>query len=283
MISGYDVSGYQAAQFPVSGADFAIIKITEGATFTNTKWLSQRTWSRDHGLVTGFYHFARPGSMLTQADFFLSRVNLRPGDILAFDWEDSGVSSAQKDEWIHYVRAQRPDHRVLLYCNTYFWKNLDHSSFAGDGLWIATGGIPAGSPPVKADWLIHQYSTAGGIDHNVARFETRDAMRTWALRETGTEQDMALTDADKAWIKEVVYGATLGRDAVRSPDDAPANPTWQAASYLRESYLRLRENQELLKEIKALLTGAVLADPAVLKAQVKAAIESISLQIKTGA
>jgi hypothetical protein len=243
MIKGVDVSNYQAASGWETGADFAFVKITEGINYVNPKWVSQRDNARAHDLVVGYYHFARPGNMVTQADYFLSKVTLQSGDVLAFDWEDSGVSSAQKDAWIAYVQG-KTGHRVVLYCNTSFWKNLDKSSYAGDGLWIATGGIQAGSPPVQSSWLIHQYSTAGNLDHNVAQFDDRAAMLAWAGGD-----DVALSDADKTWIKNTIvaaikaeaYGAVVSKDAIRSPDDSPANPTWALASYEREGYLRLLE------------------------------------------
>lgn len=250
MIYGTDVSNYQPINFAldlpgdsVHPVDFTIIKITEGTGYVNPKWTAQRQWARDHGMSVGFYHFGRPGDMVAQADYFLSKVMLQQGDHLWFDWEDAGISSAQKDAWISYVQGRAPGHRVGLYCNTSFWKTRDQSSFAGDGLWIATGGYPAGQPPIQSNWLIHQYSTAGNYDHDTAQFASRADMIEWAGGE------VALTDADKKYIKDTVvaairaeaYAATIGKDAVRSPDDAPSNPTWATASYLRESYLRLLE------------------------------------------
>jgi hypothetical protein len=313
MIYGADVSAYQPINFPLTTpsdnhpVDFVIIKITEGMSTTagqgyNTKWTGQRLWARDHGLATGFYHFARPGSMVDQADHFLSQINLEPGDILAFDWEDAGVSDAQKDAWISYVQA-KTGHKVILYCNKDFWINRDTTSFAGDGLWIATGGIPAGSPGIKAPWLIHQYSTAGDLDHDLAQFASRDDMISWA------GGDMALTADDKTWftntikaqvvaaIKAEAYGAVVNKDAVRSPDDNPANPTWALASYEREGYLRLleilaqaRSNGSSLTTINTALTAVgssldqinttlSMLDLSHLPADIAAKIEALKISI----
>lgn len=246
-IYGTDVSNYQPINFllELPGAstrkvDFAIIKITEGTGYTNPKWTAQRQWARDHGLSVGFYHFARPGSMTAQADYFLSRVALQPGEHLWFDWEDAGISSAQKDAWITYVQEQRPEHRVGLYCNTHFWKNRDQSSFAGDGLWIATGGLPVGSPPIEAPWLIHQFSTEGGYDHDWAKFDSRADMIAWA---NGSEDDVALSTEDKTWIsneiakqiKALVYSQVWEQDRMKPPagQGTVENPTWHPQSLLR--------------------------------------------------
>jgi hypothetical protein len=179
-VQGFDIAGYQPVAFNTAGIDFVIIKITEGTNYINPNWTGQRATARAHNLVTGFYHFVRPGSMIAQADFFLKQFTLQPGDVLAFDWEDTGVSGAQKDAWIKYVQSKAPGHRVLLYCNRDFWNNRQSSNFAGDGLWIADPSSPAGHPQVSAPWLMHQYGGAGGYDHDVAQFDSRAAMAAWA-------------------------------------------------------------------------------------------------------
>ncbi|MFI5799077.1 glycoside hydrolase family 25 protein [Streptomyces sp. NPDC051677] len=174
-----DVASYQAADYSTRGLDFAFIKITEGTTYTNPKWVAERKTARDASLVTGFYHFIRPGSVTEQADFFLSRITLRAGDILALDWEDPGVSSDQKDAWIRYVQKKAPGHRVILYANYDYWINRDRSSFAGDGLWIAHYNGKPGNPGIKAPWRFHQY-TSTPIDTNVGNFTDKAALLAWA-------------------------------------------------------------------------------------------------------
>jgi GH25 family lysozyme M1 (1,4-beta-N-acetylmuramidase) len=180
-VKGVDVASYQPTDYSTKGLDFVFIKITEGRSYTNPKWVAQRSTAREAGLVTGFYHFIRSGSMSEQADYFLSRIKLAAGDMLALDWEDSGVSNAQKDSWIKYVQRKRPDHRVLLYCNRYFWLNRDTTSFAGDGLWIADHNGKPGHPGIKATWRFHQYTTHP-LDTNVGRFDDRADLRDWAAK-----------------------------------------------------------------------------------------------------
>ncbi|GHJ21610.1 GH25 family lysozyme [Streptomyces albus] len=178
-IKGIDVSSYQPERYSTRGLDFVIIKITEGTSYTNPKWVAQRKTARDAGLVTGFYHFVRPGSMTAQANYFLSKINLVAGDFLVLDWEDPGVSNADKDAWIKHVQKKAPGHKVLLYCNVDYWLNRDRTSFAGDGLWIAQYNGKPGKPSIQAPWVIHQY-TSTPVDTNLAKFSTRDAMRKWA-------------------------------------------------------------------------------------------------------
>ncbi|MCT9003524.1 glycoside hydrolase family 25 protein [Streptomyces rhizosphaerihabitans] len=178
-VRGVDVASYQATDYSTRGLDFAFIKITEGTTYTNPKWVAERKTARDAGLVTGFYHFIRPGNVTKQADYFLSKITLRTGDILALDWEDPAVSCAQKDAWIRYVQKKAPSHRVILYCNYDFWTNRETTSFAGDGLWIAHYNGKPGNPGIKASWRFHQY-TSTPIDTNIGNFADKAALRTWA-------------------------------------------------------------------------------------------------------
>lgn len=179
MIWGIDVASYQPENYSTKGLDFVFVKITEGTSYTNPKWVGQRKTARDAGLATGFYHFVRSGSMKAQADYFLSKVNLVAGDMLVLDWEDGAVSNGQKDSWIKYVQEQRPSHKVLLYCNVNFWLNRDTTSFAGDGLWIARYNGKPGHPGIQHPWKFHQY-TNHPIDKNAGAFDSRAALKEWA-------------------------------------------------------------------------------------------------------
>lgn len=229
-VAGVDISDFQAAAFPVTGLDFAFIKITEGTGYVNPKWEAQRATARQAGLVRGFYHFGRPGDMHTQVDYFLSKIILEPGDILAFDWEDPGIGSAQKDDWLRYAKSKAPGHKVILYCNRDYWLNRDASSYAGDGLWIADY-VTAGSPRIQAPWLFHQW-TDTPLDKDVGNFASRAALKTWA----GTpEDDMPLTAADLQAIKSIVAAAVpTTADAVwNKVFTSPTNGgTHSASTYL---------------------------------------------------
>lgn len=199
MIRGVDVSSWQPEEFTMAldgqPVDFAIIKVTEGEEYVNPKWEAQRDWARLNGLSVGYYHFVRPGSVVTQADRFLETAQPDPGEHLWLDWEDAGVSSDQKDDFIRYLKEKAPRHRVGLYCNRNFWLNRDTSSYAGDALWIASHSVAPGTPGIEYDWLIHQYSADGGIDHNAADFPNRATMQAWALlpaREVPDETDSVM-------------------------------------------------------------------------------------------
>ncbi|WP_394430234.1 glycoside hydrolase family 25 protein [Streptomyces sp. SGAir0957] len=181
MIRGIDVSSHQSS-FSTEGVSFVFIKATEGRSYVNPRLAAQTKRARDAGCVVGFYHFLWPGNLTAQAEYFVSKAPEKAGDVLAVDWETTGngthASNAEKDRFIREVKRLRPDHRVVLYCNRNFWLNIDTTSYAGDGLWIADY-VTAGKPRIQADWRFHQH-TDNPLDKNVADFASKTALREWA-------------------------------------------------------------------------------------------------------
>ncbi|MEV0742392.1 glycoside hydrolase family 25 protein [Streptomyces sp. NPDC050549] len=182
MLHGIDVSAYQSTAYGATGSSFVFIKATEGRSYVNPRLTAQTKTGRDAGLVVGFYHFLWPGDITAQAEYFVSKAPEKAGDLLAVDWETTGdgthASNAEKDSFIRKVKAMRPDNRVVLYCNRSFWLNIDKTSYAGDGLWIADY-TTAGKPRIEADWKFHQY-TSDPHDKDVADFASKAALQAWA-------------------------------------------------------------------------------------------------------
>ncbi|MEV5176089.1 glycoside hydrolase family 25 protein [Streptomyces flaveolus] len=182
MLHGIDVSAYQSSSYATNGLSFVFIKATEGRSYVNPRLAAQTKHGRDAGLVVGFYHFLWPGNLTAQAEYFLSHAPDRRGDLLAVDWETTGdgthASNAEKDRFIRKLKELRPDNRVVLYCNRHFWLNVDTTSYAGDGLWIADY-VTAGKPRIQAKWRFHQY-TSEPHDKDVANFASKAALKEWA-------------------------------------------------------------------------------------------------------
>ncbi|MEW2619829.1 glycoside hydrolase family 25 protein [Streptomyces sp. NPDC048106] len=182
MLHGIDVSSFQSTSYDTDGLSFVFMKATEGRSYVNPRLTAQTKTGRDAGLVVGFYHFLWPGNLTAQADYFLKHAPERAGDILAVDWETTSdgthASNAEKDSFIRKLKQLRPHNRVLLYCNRQFWLNIDRTSYAGDGLWIADY-VTAGKPRIKAKWRIHQYSSQPH-DKDLADFSSKAAMKEWA-------------------------------------------------------------------------------------------------------
>ncbi|MET8245975.1 GH25 family lysozyme [Streptomyces sp. NPDC005202] len=182
MLRGIDVSAFQSSSYDTDGLSFVFIKATEGRSYVNSKLSAQTKHGRDAGLVVGFYHFLWPGNVTAQAEYFVAHAPEKRGDILAVDWETTGegthASNAEKDQFIRKVKELRPHNRVILYANLTFWLNIDTTSYAGDGLWIADY-VTAGKPRIKAKWRFHQYSS-DPHDKDVANFSSEAALREWA-------------------------------------------------------------------------------------------------------
>ncbi|WP_435173314.1 glycoside hydrolase family 25 protein [Actinacidiphila sp. bgisy145] len=231
-VKGIDVASYQSSTFSTSGLAFVWVKCTEGTGYVNPRYSAQIAHARAAGAVVGHYHFVRPGSMSAQLAYFLAHADLRAGDMLCLDWEDTGVSCADKDTWIKAAQAKQPTHRVLLYCNLDFWLHRDTTSFAGDGLWIADPSATAGSPRITHPWVMHQYSSAGGTDRNVAAFADLAALKAWANKTTSssTEEDtLTISDADAKKIAAAVIACDAvpaARPPYANDDYAKGNTTW---------------------------------------------------------
>ncbi|MFC3587013.1 glycoside hydrolase family 25 protein [Streptantibioticus rubrisoli] len=237
MIAGVDVSSYQPTNYDTSGLSFVFVKATEGTGYVNPLQAGQAAHGRAAGLVVGFYHYLdSSASMWAQAEYFVRQCDSVPGDILACDWEESSVSGADKDAFLAAVRQLRPSHRLVLYCNTYFWKNLDTTSDCADGLWIADI-TTAGRPRVQHPWTFHQYSDSGGIDRDVGNFGSATELVAWATHtdptpppwETdmpqwiagsvtpGAEPTVVLVPHGNAWSTAPHRCLHLGMDTVGDP------------------------------------------------------------------
>lgn len=228
---GVDVANYQPANFPTAGLAFVFVKATEGRTYTNPKHAAQVAHARAAGLVVGHYHFVRPGPMGAQADYFLTRARPRAGDMLCLDWEDPGVSGAEKDEFLHAVQDAAPGHRLVLYANRDFWLHRDRTSFCADGLWIADPSAPRGRPRVGHPWVFHQYAIKGGMDRNVSSFTSTAALRAWAA---GTEED-PMAGMSRAEIAGAVWRTDNVLPA-GSTEPNSKNTAWTAQTYLTRTF-----------------------------------------------
>jgi hypothetical protein len=246
VIHGIDVSAYQSATYSMAGLDFVFTKVTEGLSYVNPRWAQQRDRAKSAGLVWGAYHYPHMANdPKAEADYFLSQVKWAPGDIIVLDWEgyDSANRTvphsrmlAYRDAWLKYVKGKMPGRRVGMYCNTDYWLHVDQTGNCGDFLWIATGGVPAGQPGIKAKWTFHQYSTAGGVDHDVAAFPDRAALAAWA----GHIEE----DPMAGFTPQQIHDAVWKIDDIAAPADAAdrkTNPTWQPQSYLKGIDQRLQQ------------------------------------------
>lgn len=175
-----DVASYQNTTYPLTGIDGVIVKATEGTNYTNPKHAAQVAFGRNHGLVIGHYHYAKGTEIHAQVDYFLKQAQPRASDIVALDWEEPGVSDAEKDDFLGYLDSKTQS-RVILYCNRDYWLHHDDTSRCGDGLWIADPSAPMGHPRIQHSWVLHQY-TDTPVDTSFGNWVNRAAFAAWANR-----------------------------------------------------------------------------------------------------
>lgn len=226
-VKGIDISSYQAGDFSTSGLSFVFIKVTEGLSYVNPKWTAQRATARKAGLATGFYHYPHIANSPTgEADHFLDQIALADGDMIALDWEWYGQSvtdaaaRAYKKSWLAHVKSKAPAHRVGLYVDRSNWTTVDTDSDCGDFLWIADVTTP-GHPRITHPWTFHQYAESGGVDQDVAHFDSAADLRTWA---SGSKTPTPPEEDDMPQWHEGRVPA--GPDAITVP--VPHGDAWKA-------------------------------------------------------
>ena len=95
-LQGIDVSSWQPSEVTerVAG-DFAIVKLTQGTSYTNPKAGEQISAALRSGKEIGLYHYASGTNCTSEADYFTRKAQpwLRRA-VLALDWE-----AQQNQDW----------------------------------------------------------------------------------------------------------------------------------------------------------------------------------------
>lgn len=177
-ITGVDVSSHQPGWRPAASDSFVFVKATENTDYANPERHNQLDAARAKGLAVGHYHYLHPGAAKRQAAWFVSKADIRAGEILWLDWENTDDGHPSVDdaaEFIAEVKRLRPRNKVGLYCNRSDWMNTKVK--AGDALWLAQYGVD--KPDIPGPWDFWQW-TDTPIDQNRSRFPSLAALKAWA-------------------------------------------------------------------------------------------------------
>ena len=168
-VEGIDVSHHQNLidwrMVASSGKQFAIAKATEGQTFDDPMFATNRSGAKEAGLHFGAYHFARPDTSandaIIEADHFAAVAGYRSGEIKpTLDLEDNGkLSVAALQAWVRAFLKElkaKTGVKAMIYTSPNFWKTSmgDTTDFATHGyqlLWIANWDVSQPSVPAN-DW-----------------------------------------------------------------------------------------------------------------------------------
>ena len=193
VVSGPDVSGWQHPQgYTIDwkaaktsgGAQFAFVKATEGAGYTNAYFAKDFAALAAAKMARGAYHFAQPAtSAVAQARHFVSATGTlgARGDLPpVLDLEVSGglgVTALVAWTKAYLAEVQRlTGRKPMVYTSPGFWTSAmgNSTAFTGYPLWVATWGPKPILPGGWKNYAFWQYTDkatlagmAGPVDMSV--------------------------------------------------------------------------------------------------------------------
>ena len=177
-IHGIDVSKYQqrinweaVKEMEVEDVriGFVFIKATEG--LGNMDGYFRRNWEKaaETGLPRGAYHFfIAPKSGAEQAENFIRRVDLQPGDLPpVLDVEQTyGVSAEKLQKEVKAFLERVETHygvKPIIYTNVDFYERYLKADFNNYPLWVAHY-LKKDRPRITRNWAFWQYSETGNVN-----------------------------------------------------------------------------------------------------------------------
>jgi lysozyme len=196
MIHGVDVSSNQGApsnwRSETGKIQWAAVKLTElqpgNIRYVNPDAPADWAYVARQKLGRIAYLFAHPSvSASDTVDFFIAELKslgYTDADGIMLDLEQTdGLGAAQVNTWAVDVMASLKkslNRTPILYTYLSFAYAGNTAGLGKYPLWISDPSSPAGKPVVPApwtNWAIHQYSTSGVIDRDIANFATVKAMQ----------------------------------------------------------------------------------------------------------
>lgn len=133
MIYGIDISHFQGtvnlAQARRDGFEFAFLKATEGADWSDSTFRRNLDAARAAGMLTAAYHYQRAGTALSARLANITRTVPRDCPVI-IDLEDGGGHADQSRETINALR-QAGYSCPLLYLPRWYWQQLGSPDLAG--------------------------------------------------------------------------------------------------------------------------------------------------------
>jgi len=147
-----------------------IAKCTDGKTYLDPKYKTNRAGALEHGLAFAPYHYLQRGDAAGQMAWFLSQAQLRQGERIVIDYEEQDPAVRMEDlqAAIFKIRSDRPDLQITVYGAS---KLTDDVNSGGDVSFLAETSLWAAryskNQPVIATawpyWSAWQFSADGRV------------------------------------------------------------------------------------------------------------------------
>lgn len=164
--------------------DFVYLKATEGVDLADPDFDAHWQAAGELGLVRGAYHFyVTEDDPLQQAEFFISRVALAPGDLIpVVDVEvighDTKPGLAARLRTFLQRLEEHYGVRPMIYTSPDFWSQHLDDSFGDHPLWIAEYEVEQPRVPRGwSAWTLWQYADESDVrgvekDADLSRLQT---------------------------------------------------------------------------------------------------------------
>lgn len=141
-----------------------IHKATQGLTYVDPMFATNRQKAATAGLLFGAYHFGTGADGAAQADFFLKTVQPSDSDLLVLDFEENtaGATMTLDQARAFIMRVQSVTNRWPgLYGGNYLKQTLAHGDdpvLTNCWLWLSQYGPNAVCPAAWNSWTLWQYT-----------------------------------------------------------------------------------------------------------------------------
>lgn len=151
-----------------------IQKATQGLSYSDPTFSSNRKKAEDADLLVGAYHFGTAGDAIAQAEYFLSKAGDKTLLVLDFEGNPQGhdMSLEEAEHFVHHIK-QITGHYPGLYSGHTIKEALSKAGITNPNqtelshcwLWIAQYSKAPLVPKVWSKWTLWQYTDgAAGLE-----------------------------------------------------------------------------------------------------------------------
>ena len=168
-----DISHYNTvtsfSDLKTGGVVGVIHKATQSTNWSDPTYADRKQQAQAAGLWWGAYHFGTNDDGTAQAQYFLSKVNPGPNDLLALDFEEnpqSQMTITQAEQFVTEIFNQTgryPGFYSDALAGNMLGDNVN-SILANCWFWRAQYGASSPSvPPTWSTWTMWQYTSSGQV------------------------------------------------------------------------------------------------------------------------